>query len=219
MSRRDEDMHSSHLERRRGSSALLAGFAATLLLAACQVLPERPPAAATYDLGAGERGPLAQTLTPARVTVSTPAWLQATTMHYRETWADPGRRRAYADNRWTAAPPAMLGLVLERALGAGEGAGCRLQVQLDEFEQVFRAADRSEVRLVVRFALLPVRGAEPISSGTLTVLEPAATADASGGAAAFRIASRRLADDIAQWLTEADRRLPGGLSTAGRCRR
>lgn len=219
MSRRDEDMHSSHLERRRGSSALLAGFAATLLLAACQVLPERLPAAATYDLGAGERGPLAQTLTPARVTVSAPAWLQATTMHYRETWADPGRRRAYADNRWTAAPPAMLGLVLERALGAGEGAGCRLQVQLDEFEQVFRAADRSEARLVVRFTLLPVRGAESISSGTLAVLEPATTADASGGAAAFRIASSRLADAIAQWLAEVDRALPGGLSAPGRCRR
>ncbi len=218
MSGRDERMYSPHVECRPGNPPLLASLAATLLVAACQVLPERLPAAAAYDLGAGERGALAAALAPARVTVTAPAWLQATTMHYRETWADPGRRRSYAENRWTASPPAMLGLVLERALGAGEGGGCWLRVQVDEFEQVFHAPDRSEVRLLVRFALLPVRGAAPISSRTLTVQEPAA-ADASGGAAAFRIAAKRLADGIAQSLAEADRALPGGLAGDVRCRR
>lgn len=219
MSTREEYTPPASRDGRRRLAEWAAGVAAALLLAGCQVFPERPPVAATYDLGTGERGSLANALAPARVTVSAPAWLQVTAMHYRDVRGDPGRRRTYADNRWAAQPPAMLALVLERALGAGEGGGCRLQVQLDEFEQVFRAGDRSEARLVVRFTLLPVRGAESISSGTLAVLEPATTADASGGAAAFRIASSRLADAIAQWLAEVDRALPGGLSAPGRCRR
>ncbi|HRG71336.1 MAG TPA: ABC-type transport auxiliary lipoprotein family protein, partial [Thauera aminoaromatica] len=158
-------------------------------------------------------------LAPARVAVSSPPWLQTTTMHYRDARVDPGRRRAYADNRWAAPPPAMLGLVLERTLGAGEGGGCRLQVQLDEFEQVFTAGERSEARLLARFALLPVRGAAVIASASLVVAEPATTADASGGASAFRAATERLALAIAQWIAETDRALSGGLGIAGRCQR
>lgn len=207
---------------RRGSRRWVAyatSTACALLLAGCQVLPERPALAATYDLGAGERGTLAHALAPARVAVSAPAWLQATSMHYRVLHSDPARRRAYADNRWAAQPPAMLALVLERRLGAGEGGGCRLQVQLDEFEQLFHAADRSEARLVARFTLFPVRGTKPLASAALTVLEAAPTADARGGADAFRVATDRLADGIAQWLTDTDRALPGGLAGEGRCRR
>lgn len=219
MSTREEYTPPASREGRRRLAEWAAGVAAALLLAGCQVFPERPPVAATYDLGTGERGSLANALAPARVTVSAPAWLQVTAMHYRDVRGDPGRRRTYADNRWAAQPPAMLALVLERALGAGEGGGCRLQVQLDEFEQLFHAADRSEARLVARFALLPVRGGKPLASAALTVLEPAPTADASGGASAFRAAAGRLADEVAQWLADTDRTLPGGLAGVGHCRR
>ena len=219
MSTREEYTPPASREGRRRLAEWAAGVAAALLLAGCRVFPERPPVAATYDLGTGERGSLANALAPARVTVSAPAWLQVTAMHYRDVRGDPGRRRTYADNRWAAQPPAMLALVLERALGAGEGGGCRLQVQLDEFEQLFHAADRSEARLVARFALFPVRGNKPLASAALSVLEAAPTADARGGAAAFRVATDRLADGIAQWLTDTDRALPGGLAGEGRCRR
>ena len=219
MSTRDQRTSPAGRGGRRGLPRWAACAACALLLAGCQVLPERPPLAATYDLGAGERGTLAHALAPARVAVSAPAWLQATSMHYRVLHGDPARRRAYADNRWAAQPAAMLALVLERRLGAGEGGGCRLQVQLDEFEQLFHAADRSEARLVARFALFPVRGNKPLASAALSVLEAAPTADARGGAAAFRVATDRLADGIAQWLTDTDRALPGGLAGEGRCRR
>lgn len=219
MSRRENGMQPRHPDCHRVLPRLSACIATALLVAACQVLPERPRAAATYDLGTGERAALAHGLAPARVAVSSPPWLQTTTMHYRDARVDPGRRRAYADNRWAAPPPAMLGLVLERTLGAGEGGGCRLQVQLDEFEQVFTAGERSEARLLARFALLPVRGAAVIASASLVVAEPATTADASGGASAFRAATERLALAIAQWIAETDRALSGGLGIAGRCQR
>ncbi|HPE04376.1 MAG TPA: hypothetical protein PK101_07165, partial [Thauera sp.] len=114
MSTREEYTPPASREGRRRLAEWAAGVAAALLLAGCQVFPERPPVAATYDLGTGERGSLANALAPARVTVSAPAWLQVTAMHYRDVRGDPGRRRTYADNRWAAQPPAMLALVLER---------------------------------------------------------------------------------------------------------
>lgn len=217
MNGQDERTPSGRLE---GSGTLSrGGVTVALLLAGCQVFPEGPPVAATYDLGAGERGLLASALAPARVTVSSPAWLQATTMHYRVVQVDPGRRRVYADNRWIAHPPAMLEFVLERALGAGEGEGCRLQVRLDEFEQVFLSSTRSEARMVVRFALLPARGTTPLAHGALTLQEPTVTTDARGGVDAFRVVTGRLADGITQWLVDTDRALPGGFGAEERCRR
>lgn len=64
-----------------------------------------------------------------------------------------------------------------------------------------------------------MRGAAVIASASLVVAEPATTADASGGASAFRAATERLALAIAQWIAETDRALSGGLGIAGRCQR
>lgn len=127
MSTREEYTPPASRDGRRRLAEWAAGVAAALLLAGCQVFPERPPVAATYDLGTGERGSLANALAPARVTVSAPAWLQVTAMHYRDVRGDPGRRRTCADNRWAAQPPAMLRSCLNARWGParGEVAACR----------------------------------------------------------------------------------------------
>lgn len=192
--------------------------AAAVFAAGCGVMPERPAPVAIYDLGPGEAGALAPELAPARIVLSAPPWLQSGTMHYRTEWNRPERRRAYADSRWAAEPAAMLGLALGRALGGG-GGRCRLRIEVDEFEQVFTSPLHSEARLVLRAALLAPGVAGPLANITLNLSEPAPTADASGGAAAFRSATAGLAATLAAWMSGLDRELPGGLGAGGPCRR
>ena len=69
MSRREKGMQPRHPDCHRVLPRLSACIATALLVAACQVLPERPRAATTYDLGTGERAALAHGLAPARVAV------------------------------------------------------------------------------------------------------------------------------------------------------
>ena len=64
MSTRDQRTSPAGRGGRRGLPRWAACAACALLLAGCQVLPERPALAATYDLGAGERGTLAHALAP-----------------------------------------------------------------------------------------------------------------------------------------------------------
>jgi cholesterol transport system auxiliary component len=60
---------------------------------------------------------------------------------YRLAYAEPLRRRSYAESRWAAPPAELLQAFLERRFVFPEadasGPGCRLQLVLDEFEQRF----------------------------------------------------------------------------------
>lgn len=167
----------------------------------------------TADAWSGSRIPI------AAIEVQAASWLAGPAMHFRLTHAEPLRRQSYAESRWVAAPAELLEAFLKRQIVHGQpdfsGAGCRLQVFVDEFEQRFVDLQRSHAVLEVRASLTPVRGTEVLTKRSFLIQKPAATADARGGAAAARDAVQALADDLGNWIGEISREKPAIIE---RCR-
>ena len=191
---------------------------ATLALAGCSGLQLKPPPMAIYDLGVTTARPLPSKLAPAQIRITTPPWLSTSAMQYRLIWQDPDRRRSYAESRWASPASDLLSLALDRGLSAGSGGlRCRLQVDLDEFIQVFDTPAQSHVDIVVRIGLLPPRSEVPLAQTEMVLKENAASIDAAGGVAAHRVATDRLITAITEWLVALDRDTEGGLNSRGRC--
>jgi len=186
---------------------ILFVFLFALLLAGCVGSPPRPADIAVYDFGgrvdAGSPGgvPL------SAITVRASSALAAAVQRYRLDYADGLRRQAYAASRWAAPPAELLENFLRRRLGLGSptsaGLGCRLTLDLMEFEQRFMTAQQSEQVLEVQVVLLlPSYDAVPLARRAFRIAAPAPTPDARGGAQAARTAAQSLADALAQWLGE-----------------
>lgn len=200
---------------RQLAGAALVGIA----LGGCAGL--QSPPLAMYDLGLLDAVVVPAALAPARIEVAVPSWLSGSAMQYRLAWKQPERRRSYVESRWAAAPADMLSQSLTRALrpagGEAVGSRCRLRVELDEFVHVFETEERSHVELVARARLLPARGELPVAARDFSRHDAADTPDAEGGVRAARSAVRGLADEVATWLVELDRKSVHGLNNGGRC--
>jgi len=200
----------------------LVSILAVLLLAACGG-NVRTTEMVQYDLGnlaakvteawPGSRIPI------AAVDVQAASWLSGPAMHFRLAYAEPLRRQVYAESRWAAPPAELLEAFLKRRIVFGQpdlsGAGCRLQLVLDELEQRFDDPQKSQVALEVRALLTPLRGAEILSKRAFLIHKPAPEAVARGGVAATRDAVQTLADELGNWLGEIAREKP---AIAERCR-
>lgn len=194
--------------------AILAG----VLVAACGG-NVRTSEIARYDFGdlpgkgSGSRVPI------ATVEVQAASWMEGPTMYFRLDYADSLRRQSYADSRWAAPPAELLEAFLMRRMVFGQadfsGAGCRLQLVLDELEQRFDDPQRSQVVLQVHALLASSRGAEILSRRALTVQQAAPTPSAAGAVAATRDAVQALAGELAGWLDEIGRDRPAIVE---RCR-
>jgi len=191
-----------------------------VLLAGCATLGAVPAAQTVFDLGMPEAVMLEAGKRPVAVELRAPSWLATSAMQYRLRYAEPQRRRAYAESRWVAPPAEMLALALDRTLLAPDSAasGCRLRVHLDEWIQVFHDPTRSDLRIAVRASLLPARGETPVAGRNFAVEAAAPTADAAGGAAAARQAVQRLASELAAWLMTLDPSDGQRLNDGSRCR-
>jgi cholesterol transport system auxiliary component len=174
-----------------------------------------------YDLGgvAARSGSAVSRVPLAMVDVEAASWLGVPDMHFRLAYAEPLQRRSYSESRWAAPPAELLEAFLKRRVvfspAESGGAGCRLQVALDELEQRFDDPQGSRLVLEVRAQLSAARGAEILSRKSFLIQKPAASPDARGGAGAARDAVHALADDIESWLAELSRDRP---AVAGRCR-
>ncbi len=177
----------------------IALFAA-LWVAACANPTERRPDPARFDLGPVRAGPPAANV--GAVVVGAPSWLAGSAMQYRLGYSDPARRREFAESRWAAPPTELIGQALERRLAGGSGR-CRLDVEVDEFIQVFDAPERSALVLAGRATLLA--GADIADRRDFFIARPAPTADARGGVAAAVEAVSALAEDLAGWLVRGER--------------
>ncbi len=191
---------------------------AVLLMAACGG-NVRTAEMVSYDLGnpggnwSGSRIPI------ATVDVQAASWLSGPAMHYRLAYAEPLRRQTYAESRWAAPPAELLETFLKRRIIFGQpdfsGAGCRLQLVVDEFEQRFDDPQKSHTTLAVRALLTPLHGGDMLSKKAFLVQKPAPAADARGGVTAARDAVQVLADELGNWLGELARERPAIIE---RCR-
>ncbi|MBR8655634.1 membrane integrity-associated transporter subunit PqiC [Achromobacter sp. Marseille-Q0513] len=180
----------------------------TLVLAGCGVGRVGTPPS-VFDLGADLRPALQL---PARAPIalaytSVPA-LSDTGIIWRV--GDSAAPKSYATYRWASSPSDLVRQRLTERLSRqgpvlGErvnGQTPQLQVQLQQFEQVFAPDGASSQGRVVLQAVL-VNGHKVLGQTRIAVQAPAPTQDAAGGVAALRQATDDAADQLAQWLATA----------------
>jgi len=182
------------------------------LLAACSIAPQTRDGTASYDFGLiaadKEANPrLQHDLVVAAV--SAPAWMDNAGIYYRLAYQDAARPQPYAQSRWVMPPAALLGQRLRAGIARaskaavfGPADGVRvdytLRLELDEFSQVFDAADKSRAVLRLRASLIRNRGI--VAQHSFDVERAAATPNAEGGVRALIAASDAAGNGLIDWL-------------------
>lgn len=185
-----------------------AALAAATLLAACSIGGRPNPAPSLYDFGPpAARLASAPAAMPLAVDVRAPQWLDSPGIDYRLAYADAQRFQEYAGSRWVAPPAQLLAQRLRQQLGATPAtgsvvAGCILRVDLQEFSQRFDKEEQSAGVIEAQAVLLDARR-RPVAGRSFAVERPAASADASGAAAALLAASDALGGELAGWLNSS----------------
>jgi len=120
-------------------------------------------------------------------------------MYYRLAWRNPSELADYALSHWSAPPAELLRRQVLRS--AGEGVGkCTLEVEVQEFTQVFTSKESSEARIEARVSLS--NGTVRIGSRGLSASEPDAGTEAASGAAAMARATERLMQELSGWVSK-----------------
>jgi len=189
-----------------------SAFFLILGLVACAVPTQRTAAPLLYDFGVRPTtvaAPVAGTLPTLALSVQATPALDGSAMLYRLAYADGQQLRSYSQARW-AMPPAEL--VLQRlreglssqytVLRPGEGAQRVLQLELEEFSQVFDAPERSqgELRLRATVRQRMASGERLLAQRNVALQRPAPSADAAGGVRALSAATDAAVLELAQWL-------------------
>lgn len=148
----------------------------------------------TFDLGLN---PPSAPLPAVRVgLVRAVAPFDGPDMHYRLAFRNAAEIAAFANSRWAASPAEMLRKQMLR--GAGDGGRCVLEVEIQEFSQVFSEAGASDARIELRAWAKSDAGR--LASSGWVVTEPNAGPDAASGAAAFARAADKAIAGIGRWL-------------------
>ncbi len=185
---------------------------ALALLAGCSIGPQTHDGVAGYDFGLPRTGKdatprLQHDLIVAEV--SAPAWMDNSGIYYRLAYQDPTRPQAYAQSRWVMPPAALLGRKLRASIAGASKAAVftpadavradfTLRVDLEEFSQVFEAADKS--RAVVRLRATLIRGRGIVAQQDFGVERAAPSANAEGGVRALIAASDEAGSALIDWL-------------------
>lgn len=135
--------------------------------------------------------------------VVAPSRLGTTAIHYRLLYTAPPHSGSYRESRWTAHPAELLEQALNRRFAATAG-GCRLELELDEWVQLFDTPQTSRSLLAVRASLLSPGRDAVLAARSLSLEQAAPSADAFGGAQAAGLAVQALARALGQWLAQAD---------------
>ena len=130
-------------------------------------------------------------------------------IYYRLAYQDEARPQPYALSRWVMPPAALLGQRLRAAIARASKAAVftpadavrldyTLRLELDEFSQIFDAADRS--RAVVRLRASLIRNRSIVAQQSFNIERAAATPNAEGGVRALVAASDAAASNLIDWL-------------------
>jgi cholesterol transport system auxiliary component len=169
---------------------LLAGIVAGCAGGASAPLPR------TFDLGV--EAPAGQVPAVRVAAVRAVAPFDGVEMHYRLAWRNAAELAVFAHSRWAAPPAELLRKQLLRATREGN-AQCGLELELQEFSQVFASPGASEARIEFRAALVGPKGR--VASRGWKLTEAQAGADAASGAGAFARAADKAVAEIAGWVT------------------
>lgn len=197
---------------KRAATTFCLFFLVVLGLSGCAVPLQTNPSV-VYDFGPASsvEAPGLRMPPLAMAAVQAPAALDSTAVLYRLTYVDARQLRPYSQARWSMAPAQLVEqrvrarLGQERAvLNPGEGATRVLQIELDEFSQVFEAPAQSAGLLRLRATLLQLTpaGASLVAQRNVLVQRPAPSADAPGGVRALTAATDAAADELVQWLAQ-----------------
>lgn len=145
-------------------------------------------------------------LSPLKVVVNAPSWLDSDMIYYRLPASEGDQARVYANSRWLASPARLFGDRLRAALSvdrvvlaAGDPtAAPAVRVEIEEFAQYFDSTSASHGVVQVRATLFD--GPKLLAQTTLRAQAPAATADAAGGTRALATASDAVQTQLIQWL-------------------
>jgi len=116
-------------------------------------------------------------------------------MQYRLAYRNPAEIAAFINSRWAATPAELFRKQLLRAANEKTGK-CSLDLEIQEFTQVFSAREASEAHIELRAWL---RSAGVTTRGW-NLIEPNAGADAISGAAAFARAANRAIGELSGWV-------------------
>jgi cholesterol transport system auxiliary component len=184
------------------------------MLSACAV-GEPPPRSHAFDLGplsgkdaAAAGAPRLPALSVAHI--DAPSWLDGTRMFYRLAYANEQQPRQYSGSRWITPPAQLFEQRLKARIGQegnmvlSASAGAMrvpvLQIEVDEFTQIFESPAQSAAHVTVRAAVIHNRIL--IAQQTFTKQVPASTADAPGGVRALADASDAVIADMMRWLAQ-----------------
>lgn len=173
-------------------TAVLAG----LLLAACAT-PGGPEALMhVYDLGLSE--PAARPIGARIGQVRAGAPLDSTEMQYRLAYRDGAQLLSYSHSRWAATPAELVRKRFVRSFEPASGSRCALDIEVNEFSQVFSARDTSNALIELRLMLVdgPARAAER----TVRVMLPDAGAGAAQGVGIMVRATDEAIKRAAAWV-------------------
>lgn len=118
-------------------------------------------------------------------------------MHYRLAYRDGSELAAYAQSRWAAPPPELVRKQIARSIQAGK-ARCTLDIEVQEFSQIYAAQGTSSARVELVAALSA--SAEGNQSRALRLSESGGGANAAEGVAAMQRAVAQAVAELARWI-------------------
>lgn len=196
-----------------------------LVLTGCS-LPYHPVRPAVYDFGPGRlttpaASPAAKLAPLAVAEIEANPALDSTAVLYRLAYADAQMLHPYAQARWSMTPAQLVRQRLREHLGqhrallnptdgvnrstatpSSQPAPYTLRIELEEFGQLFETPTQSVGLLRLRATLTQPgpTGEQLVAQRSVTVQQPAPSADAQGGVRALTAATDAAMREIEQWL-------------------
>ena len=211
-----------------GLRLAVAGSVAALLVG-CAAWPQKPLPVARYDFGLDAQPVSTDAMRGStRILVLGPVKASgmpdfSTSILYRLAYANDQELRPYTQARWNTPATQLIAQRVRSALSRGrpvlmdadgamqallpDGLPSMLRLEVEEFSQVFDAADRSQGVLRLRATLteLTPKGEKWLGQQMFQVVKPSKTPDAAGGSAALAAATADAAQQLDAWLRQQGR--------------